>query len=181
MNLPKDFELAYIGDGTQYRVIVEDLTKTYNGVDADGAPKNWTNNDFEPLQMVVCRNGKKYFVVPDESHGMAGADPDGVDGWITLYTIDNVPKHEWLSEDYMRGYAVVEVYSPAPRAFHAFTTGKSDRKLLWKYVEPTADEEVTNDFSERIAFFQQHIDAVKENLESLQAGFDKLKSEIQGG
>jgi len=50
------------------------------------------------------------------------------------------------------------------------------RKGTWVLLE-----EVEDNISTRIAFFQQHIDALQENFESLCKAYEELKKSAQGG
>lgn len=52
-----------------------------------------------------------------------------------------------------------------------FLVEQNIRSGAWKVREE-------DKFAARIAFFQQHIDAVRENLESLQKGLDELKQSV---
>lgn len=163
---PEDYDGELVGvriDGTDYiyaRRGLKLLTQD-NGVDADGKPYEMTLKKLKPFQRVVTSNGVQWIVGETEV------------GYKFL-----IGKYCWASACINDGnsispdYDIVEVYE-APECYAEFLKHDAHGKLVWK-----RNSEEDNKLKERIAYFETHIAAVEENLESLRAEYEKLVAEV---
>lgn len=138
----------------------------HNGVDKNGNPLHFTGDMLKPFMRVKLKNGTTYIAVPYERDGgMALALSTG---WTRFRTPD--------SEDVINAnFVATEIYAHPDLAWTMFETEYTG-ELIWKYKEPEEVKE-PSEFDKRLAYLQTHIDAVKENLESLQGEYNKLKLE----
>lgn len=133
-----------------------------NGVDKDGNPKAFTVDDIKVGMRVKTANGEMYIAMPNVQHDGTLALVD-MTGWISCKLADAGSASD---------YNVVEVYD-VPNANYKLLNLDKHGDLLWKYVE----QKQPTEFEKRLAYFQTHIDAVKENLASLEREYEELKKQ----
>jgi hypothetical protein len=141
--------------------------KHYNGVDSEGKPLNFTVEDLKPFMRVTVRNGTEYIVVPCKKYGVHGVREGDLHN--NLY-FD--PVELWHSAE----YTVDAVYEAPNEAFYMLNP-QVKGALIWKRQEHHPSEQllINENIQKRLDFFSTHIEAVKENLESLQREYDELR------
>jgi hypothetical protein len=134
---------------------------TSNGVDNQGKALNFTGKDLQPFDRVVTDHGTYIVAFPNEKDKPVLV---GRTGWVD--------GNELFSPEYDLDCEF------APKAVYSRTLYRDD---LFKHDELgelrwSREALKSGAFIERCAFFQQHIDAVRENLESLEREFEEFKA-----
>lgn len=146
--------------------VKEDLTD-YNGVDGEGNPINFSESNLKLLQRCVFANGDEV-IVTQIGEVVAGTYAKD-DTWCGVQ-LENVHDSK---------FNLVKVYD-APMSPWMMLNPEYKGKLVWERTFPKEDcSKEHSALQKRVEFFQTHIDAVQENLESLKAEFEKLKEETQ--
>lgn len=168
-------------DGNEY-IIAEAGVKLahkgkFNGVDADGNPKNFTVADLKPFQRVVTKAGGMFIAAPDA----LAVDPSSAElilveqfGWINFHTPDNEKSKR---DETVEKFAAVAVYD-LPECNSDLLNLVIAGKLIWEYKEQVEEPTMDDMFATRLAYFKTHIDAVEENLTSLKREFEELKEAV---
>lgn len=128
-----------------------------NGVDGKDNPLNFTKEMVKPFMRLKMKNGNQYIAVPCNKRG--------------INLVRENENHMPVDFERSDAWKITHVFD-APFLSHQALVPSLAGELLWKRQE---NVQADNKFAERIAFFQTHIDAVKENLASLEAEFEKLK------
>lgn len=111
----------------EYRYHIIDEPEQFNGIDAEGNPLDFTDEDFQPFQRALLRNGDIKMVTLDQK------------GNKLLVSADGMWQMARVEPGFGEGkFDVMEVYSP-PRYSHLTAIVEEHGKVVWKRTDPAKE------------------------------------------